>query len=96
MPPATEAPAVNRRAEVSRLEGRLDVGRGRVRHTAHDVVSSRRVSNLFGFCADDRSRDDRPRLPDRGPELLALRLDRGHRERIGQVPPLGVAAFESG
>ena len=64
-----------------------------MRHMAHDVVRSCRISDLSDLCAGGRSRDERPRLPDRGPELLAFRLDRGHRERIGQVPPLGVAAF---
>ena len=55
--------------------------------------ASCRISDLSDLCADGRSRDERPRFPDGSPELLALSLDCGHRERIGQVPPLGVAAF---
>ena len=82
-----------RRAQSGRLQGCLDVARRRVRHAAHDVVHSRRISDFFEPGAGDRPRDHRSCLPDRGSERLALRLDRGHRDRIGQVPPLRVAAI---
>ena len=80
-----------RRAVPGCLEGRLDVGRRGLGHGAHDVVWARRVSHLAAFGTSGRARDERTRLPHRGLERCARRLDCIDGEGIGEVPPLRIA-----